>query len=29
MDKLITIGLILMAAVAAYAVLTANHLFVG
>lgn len=29
MDKLITIGLILMAAVAAYSVLTGNHLYVG
>ncbi len=29
MDVIITWGLIIMAAVSAYAVLTANHLFVG
>jgi hypothetical protein len=29
MDKIITVGLIIMAAVSAYLVLTANHLFVG
>ena len=29
MDKIIHFGLIVMAAVSAYAVLTANHLFVG
>lgn len=29
MDKLITLGLIVMAVVAAWAVLTPNHLFVG
>jgi len=29
MDVIITIGLIVMAAVAAWAVLTTNHLYVG
>ncbi len=29
MEKFITVGLIIMAAVAAYAVLTANHLYIG
>jgi hypothetical protein len=29
MDKIITIGLIIMGVVAAWAVLTSNHLFVG
>lgn len=29
MDKIITIGLIVMAVVAAWAVLTSNHLFIG
>lgn len=29
MDKIITIGLIIMALVSAWAVLTANHLFIG
>ena len=29
MDKLITLGLIVMALVTAWAVLTPNHLFVG
>jgi hypothetical protein len=29
MDKLITLGLVVMAAVAAWAVLTSNHLFIG
>ncbi len=29
MDKIITLGLIIMAAVAAWAVLTPNHLFIG
>jgi len=29
MDKIITIGLIIMAAVAAYAVLSGNNLFIG
>ena len=29
MDKLITIGLVILAVVTAWAVLTPNHLFVG
>ena len=29
MDKLITLGLVIMAVVAAWAVLTPNHLFIG
>ncbi len=29
MDKLITLGLVIMAAFTLYAVLTPNHLFVG
>lgn len=29
MDKIITLGLIVMAAVTAWAVLTSNHLFIG
>jgi hypothetical protein len=29
MDKIITLGLIVMALVAAWAVLTPNHLFIG
>lgn len=29
MDKLITLGLVLMALVSAWAVLTPNHLFIG
>lgn len=29
MDKIITLGLIIMAVVAAWAVLTPNHLFIG
>jgi len=29
MDKIITVGLIIMAVAAAFAVLTSNHLYVG
>jgi len=29
MDKILNFGLIVMAVVSAYAVLTANHLFIG
>jgi hypothetical protein len=29
MDKIITVGLIILAVVSAFAVLTSNHLFVG
>jgi len=29
MDKIITLGLVIMAVVAAWAVLTPNHLFIG
>ncbi len=29
MDKIITLGLVILAAVTAWAVLTSNHLFIG
>ena len=29
MDKIIVVGLIMLAAVSAWAVITANHLFIG
>jgi hypothetical protein len=29
MDKIITLGLVILAAVSAWAVLTSNHLFIG
>lgn len=29
MDKIIVLGLVILAAVSAWAVLTANHLFIG
>ncbi len=29
MDKIITLGLVILAAVAAWAVLTSNHLYIG
>jgi len=29
MDKILTLGLVILAAVAAWAVLTSNHLFIG
>lgn len=29
MDKIIVLGLVLLAAVAAWAVITSNHLFIG
>jgi len=29
MDKILTLGLVILAAVAAWAVLTPNHLFIG
>jgi len=29
MDKILTLGLVILAAVSAWAVLTSNHLFIG